>query len=419
MLTFRYNLQSTEAFHILTWKQETMKPSVRNSAIILLLIAILSVLTGCSKQELTIVHVSDIHYFSPALIENQDFMWIVTSKSDGKDTVQSSLIAQAFVDDMLKLKPNAVVITGDLTLNGEVQSHEELRQLMRKLKDIGIEVYVMTGNHDVNMTAYRYTSDGVEEVPSFGSQQFEDHWWDFGYGKALSQDKWSNSYIAALSEKTWLLMVDSNTGSKGTVRKSTLDWIEENLEKAQEEGIRVISATHQNLFVHNENFVWGYRLDNAAALIELYEKYGVELNLSGHLHVQSIVESNGITDIAVSALVDTPLQYGILTISGDKLSYKTKEISNEALKAKAKEVFDLCTKNKVLEELSDVSDQVDKQKMLDVAVQLNREYFLGKFSKVDETALALWKQSDSFFGKYLISVYEEAGTKKDNRKWKN
>ena len=376
-------------------------------------------LVGCSKPELTIVHVSDMHYFSPSLIENEDFMWKVAMESDGKDTVQSALIAQAFVDDMLKLKPDAVVVTGDLTLNGEEASHEELRDLLGKLKDIGIEVYVMTGNHDVNMTAYRYTNDGVEEVPSFGSQRFEDHWWDFGYGEALSQDRWSNSYIAELNEKTWLLAVDSNTGSKGTIRKSTLDWIDENLAKAKQEGIRVISATHQNPFVHNENFVWGYQLNNAAALIELYEKYGVEVNLSGHLHVQTIVESNGIADIAVSALVDTPLQHGILTVSGDKLSYRTRELSNAALRSKAKEVFDECTRNKVKNELLNVSDPVVAQKMMDIAVQLNREYFLGRFSKVDEEALALWKESDSFFAKYLVSIYEGAGARKDNRKWKN
>lgn len=376
-------------------------------------------LVGCAKPELTIVHVSDMHYFSPSLIENEDFMWKVAMESDGKDTVQSALIAQAFVDDMLKLKPDVVVITGDLTLNGEEASHEELRDLLGKLKDIGIEVYVMTGNHDVNMTAYRYTNDGVEEVPSFGSQRFEDHWWDFGYGDALSQDRWSNSYIAKLNEKTWLLAVDSNTGSKGTIRKSTLDWIDENLAKAKQEGIRVISATHQNLFVHNENFVWGYQLNNAAALIELYEKYGVEVNLSGHLHVQTIVESNGIADIAVSALVDTPLQYGILTVSGDKLSYRTRELSNAALRSKAKEVFDECTRNKVKNELLNVSDPVVAQKMMDIAVQLNREYFLGRFSKVDEEALALWKESNSFFAKYLVSIYEGAGARKDNRKWKN
>ena len=386
---------------------------------LIIVVSLLFSITGCSKPELTIVHVSDMHYFSPSLIENEDFMWKVAMESDGKDTVQSALIAQAFVDDMIKLKPDAVVVTGDLTLNGEEASHEELRDLLGKLKDIGIEVYVMTGNHDVNMTAYRYTNDGVEEVPSFGSQRFEDHWWDFGYGEALSQDRWSNSYIAELNEKTWLLSVDSNTGSKGTIRKSTLDWIDENLAKANQEGIRVISATHQNLFVHNENFVWGYQLNNAAALIELYEKYGVEINLSGHLHVQTIVESNGIADIAVSALVDTPLQYGILTVSGDKLSYRTRELSNAALRSKAKEVFDECTRNKIKNELLNVSDPVVAQKMMDIAVQFNREYFLGRFSKVDEEALALWKESDGFFAKYLVSIYEGAETRKDNRKWKN
>lgn len=169
---------------------------------LIIVVSLLFSITGCAKPELTIVHVSDMHYFSPSLIENEDFMWKVAMESDGKDTVQAALIAQAFVDDMIKLKPDAVVVTGDLTLNGEEASHEELRDLLGKLKDIGIEVYVMTGNHDVNMTAYRYTNDGVEEVPSFGSQRFEDHWWDFGYGDALSQDRWSNSYIAKLNEKT-------------------------------------------------------------------------------------------------------------------------------------------------------------------------------------------------------------------------
>ena len=188
-----------------------------------------------------------MHYFSPSLIEDEDFMWSVAMKGDGKDTVQSALIAAAFVDDMLELKPNAVVITGDLTLNGEEASHNELRELLTKLKDNGIDVFVMTGNHDVNTTAYRYTKDGVEEIPSFGSQQFEDHWWDFGYGDALSQDRWSNSYISKLNDTTWLLSVDSNTGSKGTVRKSTLDWIEENLKEAQANGIRAVSYTHLTL----------------------------------------------------------------------------------------------------------------------------------------------------------------------------
>lgn len=381
---------------------------------IISLAAMLCALVGCSKAELTIVHVSDMHYFSPSLIEDEDFMWSVAMKGDGKDTVQSALIAEAFVDDMLELKPNAVVITGDLTLNGEEASHNELRGLLTKLKDNGIDVFVMTGNHDVNTTAYRYTKDGVEEIPSFGSQQFEDHWWDFGYGDALSQDRWSNSYIAKLNDTTWLLSVDSNTGSKGTVRRSTLDWIEENLKEAQANGIRVVSATHQNLFVHNDGFVWGYQLNNANALIELYERYGVEVNLSGHLHVQTIAESNGIADIAVSSLVDTPLQYGILTVSGSRLSYRTKEISNKELKDKARQVFDACTAYKVESELGDVD-----QRMLDIAVQLNREYFLGKFSKVDEEALHLWEQSDGFFGGYLISIYEDQNPRKDNRRWHN
>lgn len=379
-----------------------------------LIITILSI-TSCNDDTTKIVHASDLHYMSHSLIEDDDFLWKVTEFGDGKDILHSSDITSVFISDMLKMKPDVVVLTGDLTLNGEKKSNEELRDKLGILKENGIKVLVITGNHDVNRKAYRYTDVGVEEVESLTSQEFEDFWYDYGYGDALYRDDWSNSYVYSVDDKLWLLAIDSNTCMKGTIRETTLNWIETVLKEAKEKDIKVISLTHQNLFVHNSLFTWGYQLDNAHKLIELFKEYDVHLNLSGHLHVQTIKEEDNIVDIAVSSLSVTPLQYGILTLKGDSFRYKTKTISSKKLKDEAKLLFDTCTKNKVEQNFDASMTEEEKKTLTSIAIKLNREYFEGKINPLNEAELdALKNSSIGFFSSYLMNIYSP---NIDNKNW--
>lgn len=364
--------------------------------------------SSCKNETVTIVHTSDLHYLSPSLIENEEFLLRTMENGDGKNLLHSSLIADSFISDMLSLKPDVVVLTGDLTLNGEIESNEELKEKLKKLKDEGITVLVISGNHDVNQKAYRYTDSSVEEIKSLTSQEFENLWWDYGYGDAIEKDDWSNSYIYEASPKLWLLCIDSNTGIKGTIRGVTLTWIEKKLKEANDKGIEVISFTHQNLFVHNPNYTWGYQLDNANKLIELYKKYNVKLNLSGHLHIQSIKEEDNITDIAVSSLINTPNQYGIVKVNGDKFSYKTKEISDKEVKEESKLIFDKATRNKAENAFND-------EKTVEAAVTINREYFAGFINTSFDISTLF--SSNEFFSEYIKTIYREKG--KDNKVWRN
>lgn len=391
---------------------------MKNKVVLFIFLIIITLsITSCNDGTIKIVHASDLHYMSHSLIEDDDFLWEVTEFGDGKDILHSSDITSVFVSDMLKMKPDVVVLTGDLTLNGEKKSNEELREKLSVLKENGIKVLVITGNHDVNRKAYRYTDVGVEEVESLSSQEFEDLWYDYGYGDALYHDDWSNSYVYSINEKLWLLAIDSNTGMKGIIRGTTLNWIETVLKEAKEKNIRVISLTHQNLFVHNSLFTWGYQLDNAQKLIDLFKEYDVHLNLSGHLHVQTIKEEDGITDIAVSSLSVTPLQYGILTIDDNKLTYKTKSISSEQLKNEAKLLFDTCTKNKIERDFSDSLSEEERTMFTSIAVKLNREYFEGKINPLSEEELnALKNSSMGFFSSYLVNIYSPDV---DNRNWQS
>lgn len=373
-----------------------------------ILLLLLFSLSSCKNETITIVHTSDLHYLSPSLIGNEEFLLRTMENGDGKNILHSSLITDSFIADMISLKPNFIVLSGDLTLNGEIESNEELKEKLKKLKDEGITILVISGNHDVNQKAYRYTDSSVEEIKSLTSQEFENFWWEYGYGDAIACDDWSNSYIYEASPKLWLLCIDSNTGIKGTIRGVTLSWIEEKLKEANDKGIEVISFTHQNLFVHNPNYTWGYQLDNANKLIELYKKYNVKLNLSGHLHIQSIKEEDNITDIAVSSLINAPNQYGILKVNGNKLSYKTKEISDKELKEESKLIFDKATRNKA-------ENSFEEEKAIEGAITINREYFEGFINtSLDISTLF---SSNEFFSEYIKTIYKEKG--KDNRRWRN
>ena len=79
------------------------------------------------------------------------------------------------------------------------------------------------------------------------------------------------------------------------------------------------------LFQHSI-FRGGYVFTNADKVAALFERYGVPLYLSGHLHIQHIVTENGVTEIATSALCSYPCQYGMLHVTGERLQYETKKL---------------------------------------------------------------------------------------------
>ena len=59
---------------------------------------------------------------------------------------------------------------------------------------------------------------------------------------------------------------------------------------------------------------------------DLYKKYNVEINFSGHLHIQDIMENNGIYDICSNSLLDYGNRYGIFKIGKNGMQYDSKYI---------------------------------------------------------------------------------------------
>ena len=397
-------------------------------ALLFILLLLLVPLGAAQAEDSAVVLASDLHYLSPQMVDDRNAFMRLVEAADGKVTHYTPQLMQAFEAEMLALRPRAVILSGDLTLNGDFPSHEELMVYLRRLQEAGIAVLVIPGNHDSTGEAYAFGQGGPQPVEGMDDTGFIAAYEAFGFAQARARDTVSFSYVYELSPTQWVLMLDVNANDTyGMVRNETLAWIEEQLLAAQAAGAQVISVTHQNLMVHHRAFTFGYQIVNAGALTSLYSRFGVQLNLSGHMHLQHLVQKDGITDIATSALPVFPNQYAVISWQDGALRYDTRQLNMAAWAARsgitdenllsfaayAQAFFDSNTRGKqtrALQALEGV-DAGTLDAMVEYAVALNRRIFAGTGTQdMDHSPLALWQQHAprSFFTYYMQSVVEAA-----------
>ena len=394
---------------------------------ILLALFCLPTLPALAEDELVIVHATDMHYLSPSLTDYGEGFMSVIERADGKMTHYTPQLMQAFVDDMLALQPDAIILSGDLTLNGAVESHAGLTALLQPLLDAGIRLLALPGNHDAGSAAYRFDGEYVYWAEAMTDEGFDDMYLPFGYQEAFSRDAASQSYVSQLAPQVWCLLVDTNAnGTAGTVHAETLAWIEAQLIRAQEQGVTVISVTHQPALLHNRLFTFGYVINNSSSLLALYEQYGVSLNLCGHLHMQHIAQEGGMVEIAGSSLAVSPNQYGVLRMEGTRLlDYETRPVDVSGRAARTGQTdptltdfaacsaafFDQTTRTQLASmfEGSDLTPEQQSQ-MTEFAVQLNAEYFSGRRTlTAEDERWVLWETHlpGGFFTRYMGSILME------------
>ncbi len=390
------------------------------------LVFLCTIFNFLAAKDYTIVHASDIHFLSHRIAELDDHFMSIIQNSDGKVTHLTPELTSAFVYDMLKLKPDAIILSGDLTLNGALESHEDLIKALKPLIKANIPVLVIPGNHDTDGTAYVFKDNETYEVDSITSYGFPDLYKDFGYSNTI-RDSNSLSYIYKLSDKIWILMLDVNANDTFyRVKDESLVWLEENLKKAKKEGALVISSTHQPLTIHNKRFTFGFQVSNSNEVLPLFKKYGVNLNLSGHLHLQHITKQDCFVDIATSSLAVSPNQYGIIKIKDNKLiSYETKSVDVSSWAREnnlmlpslidfatySQTFFDNTTISKLKRQIENKGlSSSDLKSALDFAAKLNREYFAGKVTTTkNDIGWSIWENNlkDLSFYSYLNSILKD------------
>ena len=372
----------------------------------------------------TIAVATDLHYLSPELTDDGAFFTQLVTDADGKVMPYIDELVRAFAAQIIDAQPDALILSGDLTFNGETASHEALAELLGGIEAAGVPVYVIPGNHDMNNSmAARFEGDGYELTDSPSEGEFTELYNDFGYGEALSRDGRSLSYTAQLAPGLRLLMLDVNTRTDpGYALPSTLEWLESQLAEARDAGDRVITVSHQNLYAHNPFFTTGYVIGNSGTIVRDYAEADVLCNLSGHIHLQHTAEHEGLPEIVTSSLAVNPNQYGVLTVGEDQCSYETVRVrvsewaaeqgSDDAnlldFAAYSEQFFYDTHTGQALEQLGDAENA---GVLADFYANVNLNYFAGRCDLIewDEAMLDGWSGAGYFVPAYFDSIRADTG----------
>jgi len=361
---------------------------------------------------------TDTHYLAKSLHDEGAAFQTYVSSGDGKQLPYIDEITEAFVHDIELHHPDFVILSGDLTNNGERSSHEELTRKLKRIEQSGTSVYVIPGNHDIfNPWARALREDKQLVVDGITDTDFSAMYADFGYAEALSRDDQTLSYAVRAAPGLWLLMIDSsqyNNNLKfgfpqtdGRVAPSTLNWINGRVQAAAAEHASIITVMHHNLLDHTSLPISGFTINNSQEALANFRSNGLNLVLSGHIHMQDIrmdpdpggeaatadVQSP-VYDIATSAFAVNPHQYGAMTYDPATgiLNYtstavdvegwaKTRGITDPHLtgfKAYAEASFGEGSYNKAYKSLEDSSyTEEQKQLMAEAMSRLNVRYFAG------------------------------------------
>lgn len=274
--------------------------------------------------------------------------------------------------------PDILLVTGDLSSEGELASHQGFASQMKRLEDAGIAVFVIPGNHDLyNYSAMSFQDDtkvsGTDLYTTL--DQFKEIYADYGYGSAEDQENYQIEYYADEKDAEGtqgglsyilhvdgfaLLMIDSEVYTQdvngeetdrgtgdGMICDQLLEWILEKAQECEENGETIIAGMHHPLLAHNTTQETEFITDTVAdseALAETLADAGIRYIFTGHMHENDIasyttVEGNTIYDLETGGMVayGSPIRMVTMTKYADgteEMTIDTESVTEAAMNAK-------------------------------------------------------------------------------------
>ena len=150
-----------------------------------------------NDRTLKIAVLSDLHFMDPSLLRSDGSAFQMYLMQDPKLLAESGAILQQIIRKLLAEKPDLVLISGDLTKDGELISHKAILKQLKILSQNHIKVLVVPGNHDINNPdAKLFDGDNVIPVTTITPENFKSLYADYGYRNAIAKDPNSLSYVS-------------------------------------------------------------------------------------------------------------------------------------------------------------------------------------------------------------------------------
>ncbi|MGN1316821.1 MAG: metallophosphoesterase family protein [Acutalibacteraceae bacterium] len=232
------------------------------------------------------------------------------------------------VNEYLKnsTETDTILIAGDLSFNGEKESHIEYSKELKALKDSGKRVFVVTAGHDIEKNPFQYRGGEREAAEGIKFGDLLDYYGEFGYNDAIAFNREHLSYVAQLSKDVRLLVLcnDTTEGKNVAYDDEFLKWIEDQAKKAKADGKMMIAMEHYPVLPGQPvlTLIPDARQKESKKLIETLADNGVHLIFTGHMHNQSVnvVETekgNKFYDVCTGSLIGCPAFMRLVTIEDE------------------------------------------------------------------------------------------------------
>jgi 3',5'-cyclic AMP phosphodiesterase CpdA len=191
---------------------------------------------------LTLLHISDLHFGPPYLPR----------------------VGEAVLRCAPRLRPDAIVVSGDFTQRAKAVQFEQARDFLRSLPNV--PKVVIPGNHDVPL--YRIAERLLTPHALYRKYIQED---------LNSVCRLDGALIVALDSTAPRTAI-----SNGRINKASLSFCETACKTAGEDCIKIVVAHHH--FVPAPDYRRDRSMPKARRAINRFVDLGVELILGGHLH---------------------------------------------------------------------------------------------------------------------------------------
>ena len=239
--------------------------------------------------------ISDLHYFAKSLGTSGPEFEKANAKA-ANDLLHTEEILEALFTQIEKeSEPEIVLVSGDVTYNGEPESHEGVIRLLSGLQEKGKKVYVITATHDFrnNNKTRRFTPEGAEEIDATKRSELFEMYRRFGPDEAIAVHKESMSYVVQLCDgyRLFALNDDSNGDGGSGFSDECFKWITAQVADAKKNGQFIIPMTHHPMISPSPLYsIIGESdmMTDAKKRCGQFADMGVPFMLTGHTHMQDI-----------------------------------------------------------------------------------------------------------------------------------
>jgi len=270
--------------------------------------------------KLTFATLSDIHYYANSLKGNrtEDYQALVAGSTTTLDLTADCLdTALVTMADQLKDAENPyLILPGDLTYQGEYESHVELVAKLEKWeKETGIDVIAINGNHDINNAkAYSFVNDKKEAARKTTPEDFRELYKNLGYDMAYhtytppeGKRQGGMSYSVRLDGGYRLILLDTNLYTADCTKTGTdehdtaqaisddlLEWALAECADAKACGEEIIGVSHSSMVDHigsyQSKLLTGFIIEDAEERATKLAEAGMHFNFCGHQHLADVAK---------------------------------------------------------------------------------------------------------------------------------